>query len=244
VFSQRKDTMQIPTTSRTLRTGRGKAIAATKEREIFAGVDQGQSSIRSLDRDELLFSEGDEGGHYYEILQGVVCCYRVLFDGRRQIISFNYSGDIIGLGHETRFRFGCEAVVETRLKCIPTGILERSIEAHPDIAYKMLKVAAVELASMHDHFIMVGRKTATEKISSFLLALACRENSAADEVTFQLPMRRIDIGDFLGISIETVSRQLSGLRRMGVIDLPRANTVHVRNKSRLQDLAECGDPLS
>ena len=223
------------------RAGHSALNARVEGREVVDGVDRCLSSVRRLGRQEILFNEGDEGGHYHEILEGVVCCYRVLPDGRRRVLSFNYPGDIIGIGHETRYGFSCEAIVETRLECISGGILEQPAGAHPRIVHKLLKAAAIELASMHDHFVMVGRKTATEKMSAFLLALARRQDTTAGDVTIDLPMKRTDIADFLGITFETVSRQITELRKRGVIDLPRTNTVHVHSVLRLEKIVESCD---
>lgn len=204
----------------------------------FRGIDERQSSIRSLGRHEMLFGEGDKGGRYYEILVGVVCSYRILHNGRRQILSFSYPGDIVGIGHEVECKCSCEAVNEAKVRCIPAATMQRSIETCPEIARNLLKVATIELASMYDHFVLVGRKSATEKTASFLLALARRENSEKAEISFQLPMTRTDIADFLGMTVETVSRRFTTLRKMGVIDLPETNIVRVRDIVRLEDLTE------
>jgi len=228
--------MQSSAKTATQRSRGGPAI--TTITGMFRGIDDRQSPIRSLDKHEMLFGEGDKGGRYYEVLEGVVCSYRILHDGRRQILSFNYPGDVVGIGHEIEYKCSCEAVSDAKVRCIAAATLQRSMETRPEIARKLLKVATIELASMHDHFVLVGRKSAPEKIASFLLALARREDSDKNEVAFQLPMTRTDIADFLGMTIETVSRRFTALRKMGVIDLPQTNTVHVRDMVRLEDMAE------
>jgi CRP/FNR family transcriptional regulator len=210
--------------------------------EAFAAPAERQSPVRRLSRHEMLFSEGDEGGKYYEVLEGVVCSFRVLHDGRRQILSFNYPGDIVGIGHERECKCSCEAVSAAKVSCIPTATLHRSIEAKPELARKLLNIATSELSSMHDHFVMVGRKSATEKLASFLLALARREaDDDAASATFHLPMTRTDIADFLGLTIETVSRRFTALRKLGVIDLPQTTMVHVRDMLQLEELADGDD---
>jgi len=207
--------------------------------EGFAGKADRQSPVRRLSRHEMLFSEGDEGGRYYEVLEGVVCSFRVLHDGRRQILSFSYPGDIVGIGHERGCKCSCEAVSAARVSIIPAASLHRSLRTQPDLAQKLLNVATNELASMHDHFVMVGRKSATEKLASFLLALGRREvDEGAVSATFHLPMTRTDIADFLGLTIETVSRRFTALRKLGVIDLPQTTVVHVRDMPRLEELAD------
>lgn len=217
-------------------------LSKVPDARIFGDIDERQSPVRRLGKHEMLFGEGDNGGRYFEVLEGVLCSFRILHDGRRQILSFNYPGDIVGIGHEIECKCSCEAVSEARVRCIPAATLERSIETRPEIARKLLKVATIELASMHDHFVLVGRKSASEKLASFLLALAQRyESTEAGEVVFQLPMTRTDIADFLGMTIETVSRRFTALRKMGVIDLPQTTTVHIRDMVRLEELAEGDD---
>lgn len=208
----------------------------------FAGHTAPQSPVRKLAKHEMLFSEGDRGGKYYEVLEGVVCSFRILHDGRRQILSFSYPGDIVGIGHEQECKCSCESVRNATVRCIPSATMQTSVEEQLELTRKLLDVAKTELAGMHDHFVLVGRKSSVEKIASFLLALARRNgNEDARNVTFQLPMTRTDIADFLGLTIETVSRRLTMLRKMGVIDLPQITTVHVLDMDRLEELAEVDD---
>jgi len=198
-----------------------------------------QTPVRKLSKHEMLFTEGDRGGKYYEVLEGVMCSFRILHDGRRQILSFSYPGDIVGIGHEQECKCSCESVKNATVRCIPSATMQTSVEAQLELTQKLLDVAKNELAGMHDHFVMVGRKSSVEKIASFLLALARRaDNGDGQDVTFQLPMTRTDIADFLGLTIETVSRRLTMLRKLGVIDLPQITTVHVRDMERLEELAE------
>ena len=218
------------------------AVASIAGIKMLSGTADRQSSIRKLGKHEMLFSEGDKGGRYYEVLEGVVCGFRILHDGRRQILSFSYPGDIIGIGHENNCKCSCEAVSPAALRSIPSPTAQRSVEAQLELTRKLLNVATMELAGMHDHFVMVGRKSSMEKIASFLLDLARRKaGEDAASVTFQLPMTRTDIADFLGLTIETVSRRLTTLRKLGVIDLPQITTVHVSDMARLEELAEIDD---
>jgi CRP/FNR family transcriptional regulator len=237
-----------------MKSAQANVIEAPHDREpasgLFAGLEAAVASgdrqppVRRLCRHEMLFGEGDAGGKYYEVLEGVVCSFRVLHDGRRQILSFSYPGDIIGIGHERECKCSCEAVSPARVRCIPAAALARSLDARPELARKLFSVATSELASMHDHFVMVGRKSATEKLASFLLALARREVDAdASTATFQLPMTRTDIADFLGLTIETVSRRFTALRKLGVIDLPQTTRVRVNDMRRLEELADGEDEI-
>lgn len=188
---------------------------------------------------EALFCEGDDADFLYEVVEGVMCNYRILMDGRRQIISFAYPGDLIGLGQADSYRYSCEAVCGAKVRSISKGALMRDAQGHADIGHRLLEIATAELASMQEHQLLLGRKSAVEKLASFLLVLA---RKAADEdaleARFKLPMTRTDIADYLGLTIETVSRNMSKLKISGVIDLPQTTTVRVRDMNKLKELAE------
>lgn len=191
---------------------------------------------------EVLFCDGDEAGFIYEVVEGVMCNYRILPDGRRHVISFAYPGELIGLGHSESYRFYCEAVGEARVRSVSKAALMRDAQEHADIGRCLFEFASAELASMQEHQLLLGRKCAIEKLASFLLALAHRNcGDEAQSAQFQLPMTRSDIGDFLGLTIETVSRNITKLKNMGVIDLPQSSTVLVRDIERLEGLAEGED---
>ena len=213
--------------------------------ELFAGIDAldatggRQFEVCLLSPREPLFRKGDSGGMYYQVLKGVVSSYRLLHNGRRQVLSFGFPGDLVGIGHEYGCRCDCEAVSAAKLRCIPAGSLRRLLHARPDLAHRMLAAARSELAGIYGHFVIAGRKSAMEKLASFLLTLARRHgNGDGTSTTVGLPMSRSDIADFLGLTTETVSRQFTALRKLGVIDLPRTTMVHVRDMLRLEELAE------
>ena len=195
--------------------------------------------IRSYNAQEPVFCEGDDAGFLYEVIEGVVCNSRLLADGRRHVISFCYPGDLIGLGQEDQFRFSCDAVSPARLRSIPTNAILSAIKDRPELGEKLLQSAATQLAALHDHSVMLGCKSAIEKVTSFLLTIA-RQDSGADEI--HLPMTRTDIADYLGLTVETVSRNLTKLRLQGVIDMPEPHTVMMRDPDRLEGLAN-GDEL-
>ncbi len=189
-----------------------------------------------------LFFEGGDAHYVYEVLEGVVCCYSVLSDGRRQVLSFSYPGDLIGLDHGDLHRYNTETLSAARVRRIPKGILLSTAAECPEVGRKLLEFATSELALMQDHFVMLGRKTALEKLASFLIALGRRHVDAQGiPATFHLPMTRVDIGDYLGLTIETVSRCLKKLRIAGAIDLPQPQTVVIRDFELLCDLAESED---
>ena len=186
-----------------------------------------------------LFFEGDDARYVYEIVEGVVRTSKILFDGRRQILSFGYPGDVVGLSHDRFYHCDCEAVSDVRLRVHQKNAFNTSVEKDPSFFNQLLRHAACEVNDMQEHFIMLGRKSAMEKVASFLSALMGRVGENNDcRICFDIPIPRSDIADFLGLSHETVSRSLTRLRLDGVIDLPSKHRICVRQPSTLRALAE------
>ncbi|MCR9139673.1 MAG: helix-turn-helix domain-containing protein [Alphaproteobacteria bacterium] len=197
------------------------------------------SHFSTAEAGHRMFCEGDDAIYIYEILEGVVRTSKLLFDGRRQILSFGYPGDLVGLSHDCFYHSDCEAVCDVKLRVHHKNACHASIESEPEFAKKLLKFAASEVNNMQEHFIMLGRKSATEKVASFLLTLLDRVGEPKNcKTCFDLPMCRSDIADFLGLTIETISRTLTKLREDGVIELPKKHRVHVCNVPGLRALAE------
>ena len=197
------------------------------------------SGTRRLHPLTPLFREGDETVNFYEILEGVVRAYKIFPDGRRQIVAFAFAGDIVGFGHGNSYRFDCDAITTARVRAIPRSSLLRAMRDRPELGEKLLNVAAGEVASMQDLSILLCRKTAIERIATFLISMAAKQDGSAIGQRLPLPMCRADIADFLGLTIETVSRNMTKLRAMRVIDLPDRGGFVVRDPTRLRELAEC-----
>ena len=199
---------------------------------------------KQLKLHEGLFCEGDNAGFIYEVAEGVMCNYRMLADGRRQVLSFAYPGDLVGFGHTATYRFNCDAICSVRVSCIPMAAVMRGAQERANVGRRLLEVVSTELAHMQELQLLLGRKSAIEKVATFLLMLARRNDESADRAhQFQFPMTRTDIADFLGMTIETVSRNMTKLKDMGVIDLPQSSTVVVRDIDKLEDLANGEDAV-
>jgi len=186
-----------------------------------------------------IFMEGDDAEFVYEVLEGVVCCYCLLADGRRQVLSFSIPGDLVGLVQGDLHRYSTEALCPTRVRSIPRSALLKIAAERPEVGQKLLQFATSRLAMMQDHFVMLGRKSALEKVASFLLALA--DNAGvrnAEEAILDLPMTRADIADYLGLTLETVSRTLTKLKVAGAINLAQPHKVMIRDMWQLEDFAE------
>ncbi len=195
--------------------------------------------VTQLSDGHSLFHDGDEADFIYEILEGVVRTSKLLCDGRRQVLSFGYPGDIVGLSHDRLYHSDCEAVCDVKLRVHHKNAFNASFGKEPEFGSLLLRFAAAEMKNMQEHFIMLGRKSATEKVASFLVTLLDRVGEDRECMTcFSLPMSRSDIADFLGLTIETVSRTLTKLRLEGVIHLPNKQRVCVNKPNRLRELAE------
>ena len=195
-------------------------------------------ALKRVEAKEFVFLEGDPASHVYRVETGAVALFKVLADGRRQIVGFAYPGDLIGLGAEGEHVMNAQATKPTRLRCLPMSGLHRSVAQDPSFGFKLYQALARELASARDLMLTTGQRSATERVVSFLLAFSRRnQRNGQDPTTFDLPMTRADIGDFLGLTIETVSRTFSKLKNMGLIELPQSNHVKLIDVDALASLA-------
>lgn len=194
-----------------------------------------------LKADGSLYYEGDEVEWLYQVKSGVLRLTRMLEDGRRQVIAFGYPGDIVGFPSEGRHHTDCDALVDCTLQPIRRSVLENG-DGSPELHQQLLQAALREISAMQDHFMMLGRKSAVEKVASFLSVLAQRVGTHFEGfVQFDLPMRRADVADFLGVTTETVCRTLTQLRKSGVIAVPDVHTIVIRRPEALLALSQGDD---
>jgi CRP/FNR family transcriptional regulator len=196
----------------------------------------GHATVRKLETKEHVFCEGDPRIHVFRIEDGVVAVYKTLADGRRQVIDFAYPGDLIGLGMLGEHVLSAQATCSAKVRCLSVAALERAAESDATLALKLYKAVCQELAATRSLLVTVGQRSAIERLASFLLMLYRREGEQTRRV-IKLPMRRSDIADLLGLTIETVSRTLTKLRTTGVIEVEHGTTVHLRDVARLEQLA-------
>jgi CRP-like cAMP-binding protein len=206
-----------------------------------AGFEQSlaHASLRRVEAKELLFAEGDEASHLYRIETGAIALYKVLADGRRQVVGFAYPGDLIGLGVDGEHLMNAQAVKPTRVRCLPVTALREWAAKDPTLGFKLYEAVARELAATRDLMLTTGQRSAIERVAGFLLAFSRRnKRNGQDPTSFELPMTRTDIGDFLGLTIETVSRTFTKLRQLGLIELPTSNHVRLLGIQQLACLAD------
>lgn len=199
-----------------------------------------KSSIRRFSPKEHIFCEGDDRTHIYRIEEGVVMIYRMLPDGRRQVVEFAYPGDFIGLGADGPHRFNAETSSKVTVACFTAATLGEAAHHNPELALSLYHAVSLELSAARDLLIAIGQRSAIERLSSFLLMLyrrSARLQSDRSDTTIELPMRRADIADLLGLTIETVSRTLTKLRTMRIIKIGRAAEISITDIHHLEKLA-------
>lgn len=211
-------------------------LAAPEARNFVRQTSQDAGSV--IGATTILFHEGDDADSLYEVVSGVFRATKVFSDGRRQVVAFAYPGDVIGFGHGDAYRFDCDALTPARVQVTARGDLLDAMRSRPELGEKLINLAAAEVASMHDLSVLLCRKSAMERIAGFLLSLAARTGKKTNDQRVCLPMCRADIADHLGITIETVSRNMTKLKTRGIVDLPDRGCFVVRDLHRLQNLAD------
>jgi CRP/FNR family nitrogen fixation transcriptional regulator len=161
-----------------------------------------------------IYGEKEPADYVYQITAGAVRSYKLLSDGRRQIGAFHLVGDVFGLENGSFHRFTAEAIVDTSVRLIKRSSLERVAEADASIAHDLLYMTTDNLQHAEDHMLLLGRKTSLERVVAFLFEMDRRLTAAGIMV---LPMCRRDIADYLGLTLETVSRALSKLHGDGIL---------------------------
>src|SRR3982074_399494 len=158
--------------------------------------------------------EKEPSAYVYQVTSGAVRTYKLLSDGRRQIGAFHLVGDIFGLENSDVHRFTAEAIVDTALRLVKRRSLESVAEYDVLVAHNLLGLTTNNLRHAEDHMLLLGRKTALERVAAFLLEMDSRLKPTD---TLALPMCRRDIADYLGLTLETVSRALSNLHGRGIL---------------------------
>ncbi|MGE5502188.1 MAG: helix-turn-helix domain-containing protein [Ignavibacteriales bacterium] len=189
----------------------------------------------SFGRDEEIFGEGERAEYIYQVLEGVVRTCRFQGDGRRQIEEFHLAGEYFGLETGADHTSTAEAVGAATVLLIRRSTLADLASRDLTVASRLLDLTMKGLRRTQDHVIMLGRKGACERVSAFLLDFAKRTSAAG---SIALPMSRQDIADYLGLTIETVSRTLSQLESDSVIGLPDRRHITVRSAARLEAYCE------
>ena len=182
-------------------------------------------------RDEEIYAQDDEVSRLYRVVRGVVRTSRFTLEGRRQIGDFYYQGDIFGLEPGPLHLFAAEALTDCEVIAVKRSAVEQAVGPAVFNA-AVLQATGRELARMQEHLLVLGRKAALARVASFLLGMAGEaSNNAVD-----LPMGRQDMADYLGLTIETVSRSLTQLQGDSVVEFPSTRRFQVRKRHALEAL--------
>jgi len=187
----------------------------------------------SYRKDEEIYGEDEPAEYVYQVISGSVRSYKLLSDGRRQIGAFHLPGDVFGLESGTVHRLAAEAIVDTTVRLVKRRSLEQAATVDVNVARKLWAMTACDLRHAEDHMLLLGRKTAMERVATFLLEMDRRLSVTG---MMALPMCRRDIGDYLGLTLETVSRALSQLHGQGVLVFSGARQIVLRNRQRLRTM--------
>jgi CRP/FNR family transcriptional regulator len=187
---------------------------------------------------EIIYDLGDKIERYANIIEGTVKLTKLLADGRQQIIGFLFPGDFIGKLFTEQHSCYVEAVSDVHLCSFPQADLGKIINDHPEVNKRLFLSCARSLERAEEWMLLLGRKTALEKLASFIMLLSARNGERGlDPDLVQLPMSRADIADFLGLTIETVSRQITKLKTQQNIRLEAGNNIAIVSRDTMEELA-------
>jgi CRP/FNR family transcriptional regulator len=197
-----------------------------------------QSTRGRITSGDTIFHQGDPAREIVSVVDGAVRLVRLLPDGRRAAIGFRFAGDLIGFTAGREHAFSAEAMTDATICRLDRRHLEQFLHRHPVIEARMLDLCMRELAATQDHLLVLGRFSAEERVAAFLVSLAeAQKVRRRSEVMLDLPATRADLGDLLGLTLETVSRVFSAFRRRGLIRLHGIARVELLAPDRLHRLA-------
>jgi CRP/FNR family transcriptional regulator, nitrogen fixation regulation protein len=225
--------------TQTIRTGslghaadrQSHAIPAPVSHRLLGSIEM-MGAPMSFGRNAEIYGEGEPADYLYKIVSGAVRTSKILADGRRQIGSFYVPGDIFGLEAGDEHTFSGEAIVETKVLVIKRSALVGRAARDNDLARQLWALTGCELARVQGHVLLLI-KTAQERVAGFLLEMSDRVPNGD---AIELSMSRQDIADYLGLTIETVSRTLTGLESAATIALPSSRLVVLRNRAALRQM--------
>jgi CRP/FNR family nitrogen fixation transcriptional regulator len=212
----------------------GAAVARSGQLEELVALEQ-IGSRRSLARGQEIYAEGDPPDCWYKVLSGTVRISKLLADGRRHIAGFCFGGDCFGLDDASARVFSAEAVEDVIVMRFARRATERLIDENPQLARGLCTMTLRDLAHAQTRMLLLGRMTAAERVASFLLEISERRDTRR---ALDLPMSRIDIADYLGLTIETVCRVLSLFKRDGMIAIPNPHRIELCDRAMLEAVGE------
>ena len=222
---------------------------AVRNRAICAALDSAELEAlngigrrRTLQTGESLIWEGEESVLVANVIDGILKLSTGTEDGREQIVGVVYPADFIGRPFGATTRHSVTALTDARVCLFARSDFDRFAHEHPALEHKLLQRTLAELDRTRGWMLLLARKSAEEKIATFLLDMSARladheADGGSPLVRFDLPFSRQQIGDILGLTIETVSRQMTRLKREGLIELPTRRAVEICDRGALEALA-------
>ncbi|MEO8882938.1 MAG: helix-turn-helix domain-containing protein [Devosia sp.] len=206
-------------------------------RPTLAGLFSHQP-VERIDAGAALFWQGDRAAEVFEVMEGALRIVRILGDGRRVITGFLFAGDLVGVSQREQYLYTAEAIEPTRVRQLARRRFDEAIDKQAELRSQLVGLLCDEMTAAHEQVVLLARKSAEERVSSFLLALVRRvsKNRPSARVV-DLPMTRLDMADYLGLTIETVSRVMTRLQVAEVISQTGRHTVVVLRPARLATLA-------
>ncbi len=202
------------------------------------------SRKRSVAAGQMILGEGEARSIFANIVSGVVKLTKTLDDGRQHIIGLLFASDFLGRAFRQDNPYFAEAATDVELCVFPTAGFEKLLKEHPGLEHRLFQFTLTELDACQEWMLLLARKKAEERVASFLLMIAkrvpnlgCKESHKPNEVRFVLPLSRAEISDCLGLTIETVSRQITRLKTKGVIELMNYREIFIPDIHRLQQAA-------
>jgi CRP/FNR family transcriptional regulator len=188
---------------------------------------------------DTLCWEGDPVDYVYQVIRGVACLYKLLPDGRRQVARFCHAGDLIGLTADRRYPYTADALTELSVVRIRRPDLDARMASDRALLQTVLAAIGQELSLAQNQLLLLGRKSAPERVATFLQAMVEQAmRDGGDGRSVSLPMTRVDIADFLGLTHETVCRVLGGLKAQGIVATTDPHRVEILRPEVLEEIAE------
>jgi CRP/FNR family transcriptional regulator, anaerobic regulatory protein len=185
-----------------------------------------------------IFWEGDAAGHVFHVVDGCLELYRIVQDGRRAVLGFSYAGDLLGASFPSIYPFTAVAVTRVRLRRLTRRRFHELVDEDQDLRLQLLAEISGEMTAAQDQIMRLGRTGADERVVTFLLNIARRAGGdATASIEIEVPFGRLDIADYLGLTVETVSREISKLKRAGLISTLGPRRIVLRRLGTLHEIA-------
>lgn len=200
---------------------------------LFACAPEVLGTSFNYGRDEEIYGEGEDAEFIYKVVSGAVRTYKIMRDGRRQIGGFHLPGDFFGLETGNRHHLTAEAITDSKILLFTRRQVESLVQRNINAARELWLMTAEHLRHAENHMLLLGRKTALERLAAFLIEMDARHGNTG---LIELPMLRRDIADYLGLTLETVSRSFSELQSQRAVELDGARHVALRKRAMLEEM--------